>query len=144
MVYEERNTWASLIASAIAMIIYVVVTLQQAAGGPLADVDWVPIMLWTIGGSIVGAIVLSIVWGIVAGMGDPEGVGKSDQRDRDIARFGSRVGQGFIVAAGLGAIALCAVEADWFWIANTIFFGFALWAFVGGVVSVVAYRRGIA
>ena len=144
MVYEERNTWASLIASAIAMIIYVVVTLQQADGGPLADVDWVPIMLWTIGGSIVGAIVLSIVWGIVAGMGDLEGVGKSDQRDRDIARLGSRVGQGFIVAAGLGAIALCAVEADWFWIANTIFFGFALWAFVGGVVSVVAYRRGIA
>jgi len=144
MVYEERNTWASLIASAIAMVIYVVVTLQQADGGPLADVDWVPIMLWTIGGSIVGAIVLSIVWGIVAGMGDLEGVGKSDQRDRDIARLGSRVGQGFIFAAGLGAIALCAVEADWFWIANTIFFGFALWAFVGGVVSVVAYRRGIA
>ena len=144
MVYEERNTWSSLIASAIAMAVYIVVTLQQAGGGPLAEVDWVPIMLWTIGGSIVGAIVLSILWGIIAGMGDPQGVGKSDQRDRDIARFGSRIGQGFIIAAGLGAIALCAVEADWFWIANTLFFGFALWAFVGGVVSVIAYRRGIA
>jgi hypothetical protein len=140
MVYEERNTWSSLIASAIAMAVYIVVTLQQAGGGPLAEVDWVPIMLWTIGGSIVGAIVLSILWGIIAGMGDPEGVGKSDQRDRDIARFGSRVGQGFIIAAGLGAIALCAVEADWFWIGNALYLIGAVGAGIGAIASIRAYR----
>ncbi len=49
MVYEERNIWASLIVSVIGMSVYVVIVLQQAAGGPLTDVDWVPIMLWTIG-----------------------------------------------------------------------------------------------
>jgi hypothetical protein len=32
---------------------------------------------------------------------------------------------------------------DWFWIANTMFAGFALSAFVGGIASVVAYRRGL-
>jgi len=143
MVYEERNLWSSLIVSVIGMTVYVIVVLQQAGGAPLTEVDWVPIMLWTIGGSIVGAIIVSIVWGIVAGMRDPDGVGKSDERDRVISRMGGRVGQAFLVIAGLGVITLCAVEADWFWIANTMYFGFALSAIVGGIASVIAYRRGL-
>ena len=143
MVYEERNTWVGLIVSVIAMTVYVIVILQQADGGPLTDVVWWPIMLWTIGLSIVGSIVISILWGILAGMRDPDGVGRSDVRDRDIARMGSRVGQAFMVIAGLGVIVLCAFEADWFWIANTMFFGFFLTAFLGGIASVIAYRRGM-
>jgi hypothetical protein len=144
MVYEERNVWSSLIVSVVGMIVYTVIVLQQAGGGPLADVDWVPIMLWTIVGSIIGAIVLSILWGILAGMRDLDGVGKSDQRDRDIARMGGRVGQWFLVAAGLAVIVLCAFEVDWFWIANTMYFGFAISTIVGSVASVIAYRRGLA
>lgn len=143
MVYRERNVWASLIVSIIAMAVYVIIVLQQADGGPLADVDWVPIMLWTIGGSIAAAIVLSILWGMFAGIRDPEGVGASDQRDRDIAHMSTRVQQAFLVIAGLGVLVLCAVEADWFWIANTMFFGFAISAIVGGIASVIAYRRGL-
>ena len=143
MVYQERNIWSSLIVSILGMIAYVVVTLQAAEGGPVTEVDWVPIMLWTIGASIVGAIVVSIVWGMLAGMRDPDGVGRSDQRDRDIAQMSNRVGTAFLVIAGLGVIALCAVQADWFWIANTMFFGFAISAIVGGIASVVAYRRGL-
>jgi len=144
VVYEERNLWSSLIVTVIAMAGYVVVVLQRAAGGPLTDVTWWPIMMWAIVGSIVGTIVLSILWGIVAGIGDPDGVGRSDQRDRDISRMGGRVGQSFMVVAGLGVIVLCAVEADWFWIANVMFFGFALSMLVGGIASVIAYRRGLA
>ncbi|MNY73372.1 hypothetical protein D3C86_2121490 [compost metagenome] len=55
----------------------------------------------------------------------------------------TRVGQAFLVIAGLGVILLCAFEADWFWIANTMFFGFALSSIIGGVASVIAYRRGL-
>jgi hypothetical protein len=144
MVYQERNLWSSLVVSVVGTIVYVVVTLQAAGGGPLADVDWVPIMLWTIGGSIAAAIVVSIVWGIAAGMRDPDGVGRSDQRDRDIARFGNRVGYAFLVVAGLVVLVLCAYEADWFWIANAMYFGFAISTIAGGIVSVIAYRRGLA
>ena len=143
MVYEERNTWVGLIVSAIAMTVYVIVVLQQAGDGPLTEVVWWPIMLWTIGLSIVASIVVSILWGILAGMRDRDGVGRSDQRDRDIAHMGGRVGQAFLVIAGLGVLVLCAFEADWFWIANTMYFGFALSAFAGGVASVIAYRRGL-
>ncbi|MCR2783388.1 MULTISPECIES: hypothetical protein [unclassified Microbacterium] len=144
MVYQERNTWSQLIATVVAVTVYVIVILQAAAGGPLAEVQWWPVMLWTIVGSIVGSIVVSIVWGMVAGVRDPDGVGASDLRDRDIARLGSRVGQAFMVIAGLGVITLCALEASWFWIANTMFFGFALSAFIGGIAQVIAYRRGLA
>ena len=144
MVYEERNTWVGLIVSAIGTTIYVIVVQQEAAGGPLTDVVWWPIMLWTIGASIVVSIVVSILWGIFAGMRDPDGVGKSDQRDRDIAHMGGRVGQAFLVIAGLGVLVLCAFEADWFWIANTMYFGFAISTIVGSIASVIAYRRGIA
>ena len=144
MVYEERNTWVGLIVSVIGVGTYVLLVLQRAGDGPLTDVVWWPLMLWTIVGSIVASIVISILWGILAGMRDREGVGKSDQRDRDIAHMGGRVGQAFMVLAGLGVIVLCAVEAHGFWIANTMFFGFALSAFVGGIASVIAYRRGLA
>lgn len=143
MTFEERNTWTGLVVSVVGIAVYVVAILQQASSRPLVEVDWVPVMLWTIGGSIVVSIAVSIGWGLIAGMRDREGLGKSDQRDRDIARMGSRVGQAFLVIAGLGAIVLCAVEADVFWIANTLFLGFALSAFVGGVAQVIAYRRGL-
>lgn len=143
MVYEERNVWASLVVSVIGMAIYTVLVLQQAAGRPVEEVDWVPLMLWTIGGSIAAAIVVSIVWGILAGMRDPDGVGTSDQRDRDISHMSTRVGQAFLVIAGLGVIIECALELDWFWIANTMFYGFAVSAIVGGIASVIAYRRGL-
>lgn len=144
MVYEERNVWAGLIVSVIVIPAYIVLVLQQARGGALTDVDWFPLMLGTIGVGIVATIVLSVVWGIVAGARDPEGVGKSDIRDRDISRMGARVEQAFVVIAGLGVIALCGIGADVFWIANTMFLGFAVAAVIGGVARVIAYRRGIA
>jgi hypothetical protein len=140
--YVERNTWSGLIVTIVAFTVYIVVVLQQAGGGPLERVDWVPIMLVTIGVSIVAVIILTILWGIVAGMRDPE-ASRTDVRDREIGRIGDRVGQAFSAMGGLGAIVLCALEADWFWIANTIFFGFGLSALVGGIATVVLYRRGM-
>lgn len=143
MVYEERNVWATLIVTVLMVPSYIIVTLQQADGGPLTSVDWLPIMLWAIGLSIVAAIVLSILWGIAAGLRDPKGATTSDIRDRDIERMGGRVEHSFLVIAGLGVIALCAVGADVFWIANAMFLGFAVSAFIGGVARVIAYRRGL-
>lgn len=143
MVYEERNVWTTLVVSVITITGYVIVILQSADGGPLTAVDWFPIMLWTIGISIGVTIVLSILWGLFAGAKDPAGIGKSDERDRDINRMGTGVEQSFIVIAGLGVIVLCAVGADVFWIANTMFAGFAVATIVGGIARVIAYRRGL-
>ncbi len=143
MVYEERNAWAGLVVGVASMAVYIWLVLQQAAGGPLTEVDWLPLMLWTIGVSIVVMIVISILSGIVAGLRDDGGVGKSDVRDRDISHMGGRVEQAFLVIAGLGVIALCGIGADVFWIANTMYLGFAVSNLVGGIARVIAYRRGL-
>jgi len=143
VVYEERNAWSGLIVSLIVIPAYVIVVLQQAAGRSIESVDWFPLMLWTIGLGIVATIVLSIAWGLIAHRRDPDNTGRSDIRDRDISRLGGRVEQAFLVIAGLGVIGLCAVGADVFWIANTMFLGFAVSAIVGGIARVIAYRRGL-
>lgn len=143
MVREERGAWAGMVLSVIVMAAYVAVLLQLADGGPLTEVDWVPAMLWTIGGGIVAMSVVTIGWGIVAGMRDPQDASRADIRDRDISRMGGRVEHAFLVIAGLGVIALCAVGADLFWIAHTMFAGFAVSAFVGCIARVIAYRRGL-
>jgi len=143
MVYEERNKWSALVVAFITTVAYVVVVVQTAGDQPLATVEWWPIMAWTIGISVLGSIVVSVLWGIIAGIFDPDGVGTSDQRDRDISRMGDRVGSSFMIMGGLGVIVLCALEADTFWIANVMFLSFALSAIVGGTASVIAYRRGL-
>ncbi|MEJ1923529.1 hypothetical protein [Microbacterium sp. KHB019] len=143
MVYHERAAWAGLVASVLTLAFYITAVLLQAEGGDLTAVAWFPLMLWTIGGGIVATIIITIVWGIFAGIRDRDGAMTGDIRDRDINRLGGRVESGFLTIAGLGVIALCAVGADVFWIANTMFLGFAVSAFVGGIARVIAYRRGL-
>ena len=143
MVYHERGAWAGLIASVVTVAVYVTVIVGLADGGDPARVDWLPPMLWTIGLGIALTIVVTILWGIVAGIRDRESATATDIRDRDISRLGGRVESAFLTIAGLGVIALCAIGADVFWIANTMFAGFSIAAFVGGIARVIAYRQGL-
>lgn len=143
MVYHERAAWSGLVAAIATVVAYVVLIFGQAGDGPLIDVDWWPLMLWSIGGGIVLSVLLTIVWGIVVGARDRESATASDMRDVDISRMGSRVEHSFQVIAGLGVIVLCAIGADVFWIANTMFLGFAVSAFIGTIARVIAYRRGL-
>lgn len=142
MGYSERNTWSQLLASLGGTIVYLAIVLPQLWSTPVAEIDWVWPMVWTIGGSIVASIVISIAWGIIAGARDPETEHRADQRDREIEWFGDRVGQAFLVFGALGALVLAMVEADWFWIGNSVFLGFFLSAFLGGLARAAAYRQG--
>ncbi|HCS61218.1 MAG TPA: hypothetical protein DIW46_07460 [Microbacterium sp.] len=143
MVYHERAAWAGIVAAVATIAAYVVLVLGQAGGGPLIDVDWLPLMLWSVGGGIVLSILITILWGIVAGIRDRESATASDVRDRDISRFGGRVEYVVLCAAGIAIIVLCAVGADVFWIANTMFLGFAVSTFIGTIARVIVYRRGL-
>lgn len=143
MVYAERNTWAQVIASVLGTAVYLVIVVPQLFQRPVDEIDWVWPMVWTIAGAIVLSIVLSIAWGMVAGMRDPDEEHTTDQRDRDIERFGDRVGQAFMVIGSLAALILAMVEADWFWIGNAIFLGFFLSSVLGGFARLGAYRTGI-
>ena len=139
MTYDEKNTWAQLLVGISGTLVYVVLVLGGAGGGPLVDVAYQATMLWVIGLSIVASILLSIVFSILSG----ERQFRRDQRDKEISAFGTRMGQAWIVIGALAAMLMALAEWDWFWIANTMFLCFALSAIFEGVAKVVAYRRGI-
>lgn len=139
MVYHEKTAWAGLIVSVITAVAYIVLVLSN--GGAAAP--WFPIMLWTIGGGVVLTVLITIIWGMIGSRDDRASGMASDIRDTDIAHMGARVEYAFVVIAGLGVIVLCAVGAELFWIANTMFAGFAVSAFIGGIARVIAYRRGL-
>jgi len=138
MTLEERRSWTYLAVAVVAYGVYVGTVVTKAASAPLADVDYVPVMLWTIGIAIVGGIVINIGQAVFTPRRDQT----VDVRDRDIARLGDRVGQSFLVIGAVAALLLAIVEAPYFYIANAVYLGFVLSAVLSSVTKVVVYRRG--
>jgi hypothetical protein len=138
MASEERSAWQYGILAIVAYTVYLIIVLGRAQSAPLTEVDYVWPMLWTIGGSIAGAIVLAIL----IGMFFPKDAGKVDVRDKEISRFGDHVGQGFVIAGALAAMLMAMFEWDHFWIANVIYLGFVLSAILSSIARIVAYRGG--
>jgi hypothetical protein len=121
-------------------VVYVLLVLGRADGRPWAEVPYAGPMLWTIGLGIVAGIVSGIWFGIAS---RNDGL-QSDERDREIGRFGEHIGQSFVVIGGVSALGLAMVEAPHFWIANVLYLCFALSAVLGSVAKIFAYRRGMA
>lgn len=143
MSYGERNAWIGLIVSVISISVYVAIIGPQLRATPVGEIDWALPVLWTIGGGIVASVVASIVWGTAVRVRHDDDRPVEDVRDRDISRMGSRVGQAFLTIGILAALVLCAVTAEWFWIANTLYAGAALSAVIDTVARVVVYRTGM-
>jgi hypothetical protein len=139
MAFEEKRAWIMLVVAPGAFLVYVAMILVRAGGSPLCDVPYVSTMLWTIGVSIVVAILLHIVAAIISGAE----ANKKDVRDREINRFGETVGQMFVASGAVTAMGLAMAEVSHFWIANVIYLGFALAAFVASLAKIAAYRQGI-
>lgn len=143
MSYEEKNTWVFAFIAPLGYIVYLVLLFTSLDGRPLAEAEYV----WPMAGSILGAIVAGIlggiVVGIVSGIVSREDGGKSDQRDKQISRFGEQVGNSFIVIGGVGALVLSFVEAPHFWIANLLYLCFVLAGILSSIARLVAYRRGL-
>ena len=139
MSYAEKGAWTYLLASLLVWAGYVVVILDQADGGPLAEVRYVPTLLWAVGISMLVNMVGRVVFEIVR----PSDSHLSDERDKAIDRRGEYVA-GIVLAVGvLGPFVLALTEAAHFWIANAIFTAYVLSAVVGSLVKIVGYRRGL-
>ena len=140
MSYEEKGTWVYLVIAVVGYTVYLSLVLPQVISGvAVQNIDYVPVMLWTIGGAIVASIVGRILVEIIF----PSESTKGDVRDRDIDRLGERVGSSFVVMGALGALVLAMLEAEWFWIANVVYLCFVLSAIVSSITRLVAYRRGV-
>jgi drug/metabolite transporter (DMT)-like permease len=146
MSYEERGQWVYLVVTLVAFAAYVVLLVGAANGRQLQDVDYVPIMLWTIGAGIAASIIGRIGVEIAGRVGDEirkqSGGLTEDVRDRDIGRYGEYIGGIFLGVGMVVPFILAIAEADHFWIANAMYLVFVLAAIVGAAVRLIAYRRG--
>jgi len=138
MTYEEKGVWVYLVVTLGAYGTYLAIVLGQIATVPIADIDYTPALLWTIGASIAGAIVLRIAVEVVG----PSDNQSADARDRDVKRAGDRIGFWPIIAGALGALVLAVLQAEYFWIANAIYLGFVASAVLSSIITLVLYRRG--
>jgi hypothetical protein len=138
MSFQEKGTWVVLLVSIATYTVYLGIVLSRAGNTPLAEVEYVAAMLWTIG----FAIVLNIVGHIVIAAASPKDADKSDERDTNINRFGEYVGATVLGVAILVPLGLTLAEFDHFWIANAIYAAFILQGLVVATVKLVAYRRG--
>ncbi len=139
MSFEEKGIWAYTVIAVGVSAIYFAIVLGQLPQTAPADIAFQVPLVVTIGVAIGLSIAAHIVVAIMA----PEDAGKSDQRDKDINRFGEYVGGLVLGVAAVVPFILALVEADHFWIANTIYLAFVLSTTIGSVVKIVAYRRGL-
>lgn len=138
MTYEEKGAWVYGLVAVVVWTGYAVVLLQRADGGRLVDVPYVPVLLWTVGISVL----LTAVGRVLVEVVRPSETHRADVRDREIDRRGEYVGGIVLAVAMVGPFALTIAGADHFWIANAMYLAYVLGAVVASVVKVVVYRRG--
>jgi len=138
MSFEEKNTWVYVAVTELAYVAYLVIILGRAQSTPLTEVPYVGPMLWTIGAAmgaaILGHIAIVRVW--------PRDADEKDQREKAIDRHSERIGRSFLVIGAVAALILALAGADYFWIANALYWGCVLSALIGSAARLVAYRVG--
>jgi|SRR5579863_9649625 len=139
MSYEEKGTWAYLVASAGSYIVYLVIVLTRLQSTPAAQVQYVAVLLWTVAASVIASTIIRTLIETAR----PSESRRSDVRDKEIARQGEHVSRWFVFAGAAAALAMAMAKWDYFWIANVIYLGFTLWAVASSVLRLIAYRRGI-
>lgn len=138
MSFEEKGTWLYAVIGVVLPVVYFATILGQLPRVAVGEIDYQGQLLWVVG----AAIALSIVGMIGIGIMSPNDAGKTDQRDKEINRFGEYVG-GIVLAVGMIVpFGLAMAEAQHFWIANAMYLAFVVGTLTGTFVKLVAYRRG--
>ena len=133
--------WLSLglaVSTSVRPIVAAII-VGRVHGTPVAQVPYASVLLWTTGASIL----ISVVVRTALETARPSETRRADVRDRDIARFGEYASRWCIIIGATAGLFMAVRRVDQFWIANVIYLGFVLWAVVGSVIRLVAYRRGI-
>jgi hypothetical protein len=139
MGFVEKNTLLFLVTSILGSLSYAITIVIRARGVELTQVPYVGPMLVTIG----AAVAIGIAGNALISFSNREEAGQKDLRDEQISRFGTNVGQAFIVIGGVGALILSMLEVPHFWISQALYVGFVLSAVVGSAAQLVAYRKGL-
>lgn len=141
MSFQEKSTWVMLTLVALVYGLYFAVVLGDivALESPVRDIAYRGLML----GTVVVLVVLATISHIVIAIANPSDADESDERDREINRFGEYVG-GYVLGVGaLVALGMAMFEVEHFWIANAILAGLVLSEITSGLTKIISYRRGL-
>lgn len=138
MSFQEKSTWVMLsVLAAVYGWYFISILGELNSGVAVAALPYKGAMLTT-----VLAVVILAVAGTIGVTIASRGDDSSDERDRDINRYGEYVG-GYVLATGaLAALALAMIEVEHFWIANTLLLALVLSELVSGLAKLLIYRRG--
>ena len=136
MAFLEKSNWVVLVVGVPTLLVYLVVVVPQVLGSPIGEVTWVEPMIAT----IVVFVVANILGNVVAAATNHREADMNEERDREIDRFGERVGNWLIIAGSITALVLAMARADHFWIANAIFLGGLAGALLSSVTKIAAYH----
>ncbi|WP_296665666.1 hypothetical protein [Demequina sp.] len=147
MTMTERTVWATLVVFPLVAIVYFTVILTRAADQPVEDISWVVPMLWAWGSVIVFIILGTIASAIATGVraevaGEKPEFEDGDVRDKQIDRLGNARAYTMSGLGGLAATILAMLDADPFWIANTLFLAGLIAGLIAAGSKAHAYRTG--
>ncbi len=139
MSFAEKSSWVLAVIAVVFPVVYVAMMASELQRTPVAAIEYQVPLLGAIGAAIVAAILAHIAI-VIAARGD---VGKEDERDRAIDHHGEYA-TGLALAVGMFVpLGLALLEVEHFWIASAMYLAFAASGFLGTVVKIVAYRRGL-
>jgi hypothetical protein len=150
MTVDERTAWAYLGIVTVTSGTYFALMITRALAQPIERISWVGPLLWTIGLSVTGTVVTTVVSTVVGVVrDDPGSCGQdaethlsSDVRDKEINRRGERASAG-VLGTGLGAgLVLAMLDADAFWMGNLLFLFGTIGAIVQAATKIRLYRQG--
>ena len=139
MSFAEKSSWVLAVIAVVFPVVYVAMMASELQRTPVAAIEYQVPLLGAIGAAIVAAILAHIAI-VIAARGD---VGKEDERDRRINHHGEYA-TGLALAVGMFVpLGLALLEVEHFWIASAMYLAFAISGFIGTIVKIVAYRRGL-
>ncbi|MGH1465746.1 MAG: hypothetical protein ACRBBQ_10345 [Cognatishimia sp.] len=148
MTYQDRNNVVSIITN-LAINAYILLRLlDMNATGQFDGADavnvWARMVIWVLPlailGTIVGTILVNIVFAIVTGNPKPSFV--VDERDKLFERRGIMAVVGFAGAGFVSAIIALALGYSALVGFNIIYFGMAAGSMGADLVKFISYRRG--
>jgi len=167
MTMNERTVWAYLASVVITSGIYLTLMVTRLLSGHVGEISWVGPLLWTIGASVLGTVVLIVILTIgstIAGtiartirhaitserLGHPHQAPTpvveidtiSDARDKEIDQIADHALVGVLGAGFVGALVLAMLDLDTFWIGNLLFVVGTVGAIVETITKIRLYRRG--
>ena len=136
MTFTEKSNWVVVILTVVTMVAYAAMIVPPALANPVAKVGYEqPIVAL-----IIFFVVANILGNIVAAASNPAEADKSDQRDREISHFGTRVGNFLMLAASCVAMALAMTKQDYFWIGNSLYLGGMAASLLSASLKIAAYH----